>query len=141
MSAHPPEGFEDGSGDVIRMIPDFMRLEEEYWRATGVFPIMHVIAIKAAVVSEHRWAALSLYRAFDAARQNSLERLHNIDSPIPVIDLPDAFAASSRLFGSDYWPYGIEPNRVTLETLLRYAHEQGTCHRMLRPEEIFIYPE
>ena len=141
MSAHPPTGFEDGSGDVVRMLPDFRRLEEEYWKATGVFPIMHVIAIRAAVVSEHRWAARSLYRAFDAARQNSLERLRNLDSPLPVIDLSDALAASNRLLGADYWPYGIEPNRITIETFLRYAREQGTCHRLLKPEEIFIDPE
>jgi 4,5-dihydroxyphthalate decarboxylase len=141
MSAHPPEAFENGSGEVVRMLPDFQRLEEEYWRATGVFPIMHVIAIRAAVVSEHRWAARSLYRAFDAARRNSLDRLRNLDSALPVIGLPQALGASERLFGADYWAYGIEPNRVTIETFLRYAFEQGTCHRLLRPEEIFVAPE
>ncbi len=142
MSAHPPRGFEDGSGDVIRLLPDFKRLEEAYWRATGVFPIMHVIAIKAEIARDHRWAARSLYDAFEIAKQRSLERLRNAgSSPLPIIDSADAMEISRRLFGSSYWPYGVEPNRTTLETFLRYAHEQGTCHRMLKPEEIFIGPE
>ena len=140
MSAHPPRAFDDGSGDIVRLIPDFMRREEEYWRATGVFPIMHVIAIKAEVARAHPWIARSLYQAFDLAKQASLERLRADDSPIPAIYTSDAMAASGRLFGRDHWPYGIEPNRSTLEAFLRYAYEQGTCHRILTPEEIFIDP-
>jgi len=140
MSAHPPRAFDDGSGDIVRLIPDFMRREEEYWRATGVFPIMHVIAIKAEVARAHPWIARSLYQAFDLAKQASLERLRADDSPLPAIYTSDAMAASGRLFGRDYWPYGIEPNRSTLEAFLRYAYEQGTCHRILTPEEIFIDP-
>jgi 4,5-dihydroxyphthalate decarboxylase len=139
MTAHPPQGFEDGSGDAIRLLPNFMSLEEQYWGATGVFPIMHVIAIKAEVARDHRWVAQSLYEAFEAAKQRSLERLRDADSSLlPIIDSAAAMEVSSRLFGSNYWPYGVEPNRTTLETFLRYAYEQGTCHRMLRPEEIFI---
>jgi 4,5-dihydroxyphthalate decarboxylase len=139
MSAHPPQGFEDGSGDAVRLLPDFMRLEEDYWRATGVFPIMHVIAIRAEVARDHRWAAQSLYEAFEIAKQRSLERLRDADSsPLPIIDSAAAMELSGRLFGSVYWPYGVEPNRTTLEAFLRYAHEQGTCHRLLKPEEIFI---
>ncbi len=41
------------------------------------------------------------------------------------------------MFGADFWPYGIEPNRPTLEAFLAYAHEQGVCHRHLAPEELF----
>lgn len=142
MSAHPPRGFDDGSGDVIRLLSDFTRLEQQYWRTTGVFPIMHVIALKAEIVRDHRWAARRLYDAFEVAKQRSLERLRNADwSPLPIVNSADAMAASGSLFGSNYWPYGVEPNRTTLETFLRYAYEQGTCHRLLRPEEIFIGPE
>lgn len=142
MSAHPPQGFEDGSGAAIRLLPNFMSLEEHYWLETGVFPIMHVIAIRAEVARDHRWAAWSLYEAFEAAKQRSLERLRDADaSLLPIIDSAGAMEVSSRLFGADYWPYGVEPNRTTLETFLRYAYEQGTCHRMLRPEEIFLAPE
>ncbi len=141
MSAHPPQAFEDGSGDIVRLLPDFMQREEEYWRVTGIFPIMHVIAIKAEIVRAHPWVASSLYAAFERAKQASIERLKvNDSSPIPALYISDAIDVSSRMFGRDYWPYGIDPNRSTLEAFLRYAYEQGTCHRMLTPEEIFIDP-
>jgi 4,5-dihydroxyphthalate decarboxylase len=141
MSAHPPRAFEDGSGNIVRLLPDFMQREEEYWRATGVFPIMHVIAIKAEIVRAHPWVASSLYAAFERAKQASIERLSVDDSsPIPALYVSDSIDVSGRMFGRDYWPYGIDPNRSTLEAFLRYAYEQGTCHRMLTPEEIFLDP-
>ena len=39
--------------------------------------------------------------------------------------------------GDNYWPYGIAPNRKTLETLFRYSFEQGLASRELTIEELF----
>jgi 4,5-dihydroxyphthalate decarboxylase len=39
--------------------------------------------------------------------------------------------------GEDFWPYGFEKNRATLETFLRYSFEQGLSKRLLKPEELF----
>jgi 4,5-dihydroxyphthalate decarboxylase len=39
--------------------------------------------------------------------------------------------------GDDYWPYGLEPNRTAIETLLRYSHSQGLAERLMTPEELF----
>jgi 4,5-dihydroxyphthalate decarboxylase len=143
MSAHPPRAFEDGSGEIVRLLPDFLQREEEYWRGTGVGPIMHVIAIRAATLRAHPWVAASLYRAFERAKQTSMDRMPaaDVSSRIPVLYGSDALTASARMFGRDYWLYGLEPNRPTLEAFLLYAYEQGICHRRLTPEEIFLDPE
>ena len=42
------------------------------------------------------------------------------------------------LMGWDFYPYGVEPNRKTLETFLRYCHEQGLARKQLKPEDIFV---
>ena len=39
--------------------------------------------------------------------------------------------------GEDFWPYGIEPNRKTLEAFCQFTHEQGVCARLLSVEEMF----
>ena len=42
------------------------------------------------------------------------------------------------VFGGDPWPYGIEPNRPTLEALVRYLHEQGVIARPVKVDELFV---
>jgi 4,5-dihydroxyphthalate decarboxylase len=81
---------------------------------------------------------MNLFKAFEEAKRRSVARM--LDSTAPRVPIPWCFAhaADARaLFGEDFWPYGIEPNRVTLEAYLRFAHEQGVCHRPLRVEELF----
>ncbi len=41
------------------------------------------------------------------------------------------------MFGADFWPYGVEPNRKTLEAFLGFALEQGIAHRPVTIEEVF----
>ena len=138
MSAHPPASFETGDPRVERLIADFRPVEEAYWRETGIFPIMHCIAIKSSVLEAHPWVAMNLLTAFEEAKRRSLLRAFEATaSRFPIPWHFEHARAHAALFGGDYWPYGIERNRTTLEAFLRYAHEQGVCHRLLRPEELF----
>jgi len=138
MSAHPPKAFEAGDGRIRRLIEDFLPVEEAYWRATGIFPIMHCIAVKTSVLEAHPWVAMNLFTAFEQAKARSVERA--FEATASRFPIPWTFEHARRvegLFGGDYWPYGIAANRATLDAFLRYAHEQGVCHRLLAPEEIF----
>ena len=126
-----------GAG-IARMYPDYQAREEAYFRETGVFPIMHVLALRGELLREHPWLAMNLYKAFLAAKDASLARLSDITAAhAPFAWLTDYAARMRELFGADFWPYGIEANRPTLEAFLQYAHEQGVCQRRLSPEEIF----
>ena len=139
MSAHPPQAFEEDDPRVRRLVEDFLPLEEAYGRESGIFPIMHCIAVKSSVLEAHPWVAMNLLSAFEQAKQRSVARA--FEATASRFPIPWTFEHARRaqaLFGEqDYWPYGIAANRVTLEAFLRYAHEQGVCHRLLAPEELF----
>ena len=138
LSARQPAAFTAGDSRVTRLFPDYRAQEEAYFRKTGVFPIMHVIAMRREVYEANPWVATALFKAFEEAKARSLRRLADITAshaPLPWLD--DYIARMRGLFGEDLWPYGIEPNRATLEAFLQYAFEQGVCHRKLTPEDLF----
>jgi 4,5-dihydroxyphthalate decarboxylase len=138
MSAHPPQSFKDGSPQVRRMLDDPAAVEEQYFRETGIWPIMHVIAIRREVLDRDPWVAMNLFKAFETAKDRSLARLN--ESTASRFPLPWQSVHSARareLLGDDQFPYGIEPNRTSIEALLEYCHEQRVARRQLTPEEIF----
>lgn len=134
--AVPPFAFQQGNPAIVRLLPDAREAEETYWSDTGIFPIMHAIAIRREVMDENPWVARNLFKAFEEAKNRSLGRaLYGTRFPIPLCHY-DARAAQERI-GDDFWPYGIEPNRVTLEAFLKFTFDQGLCHRKLKPEDLF----
>jgi 4,5-dihydroxyphthalate decarboxylase len=138
ITAHPPEPYELGDSRIVRLFRNAQAVEEEYWRTTGIFPIMHTVAIRRDVYERHRWVAMNLYKAFDEARRRSIGRLLEVTaSRVPIPWMPQYTERWRELFGGTYWPYGVEPNRATLEAFCRFAFEQGVCHRKMAPEELF----
>jgi 4,5-dihydroxyphthalate decarboxylase len=138
LSAHAPDCFEDGHPNVRRLFEDYMTVEADYYRETGIFPIMHVIAIKRERVEANPWIAMSLLKAFEAAKRLSVTRALEVTAPrFPIPWCFEHARRAQELFGEDHWPYGVEGNRTTLEAFLAYAHEQGVCHRLLKPEDLF----
>jgi 4,5-dihydroxyphthalate decarboxylase len=138
IAAHPPTEFKRGSGRVVRLFSDYRAVEERYHAETGVFPIMHVVALRRDVLDRYPWAASSLMKGFEEAKRRSLARA--LDGNAPKYPVPWSFANAQRaqeMFGSDFWPYGIEPNRTTLDAFLEYAHQQGACATRLAPEDLF----
>jgi len=135
LSARPPRAFGKG---IRRLFPDYEAAEETYFRETGVFPIMHVIVIRSDVLARHPWLAMNLYKAFDEAKCRSIERLSDITaSHAPFAWLAPHAERMKAFFGEDFWPYGLEKNRKTLQAFVDFAFEQGVCHRKLTLEELF----
>lgn len=138
LSAHPPPSFKAGDPRVVRLFDDYESVERDYWRQTGVFPIMHTVTIRTDVLERYPFVAMSLYKGFDRAKAASLARLTEMTaSRYPLPWLQSVARRAQAEFGEDPWPYGIGPNRTTLEAFLRYAHAQGVCHRLLTVEELF----
>ena len=138
LSARPPAPFLTGDPRVRRLFADYRPVELAYARKTGIFPIMHVVAMRRAVYERDRWLAMSLYKAFDQARRRSLERAAEIAASLfPLPWVSDELRIARELFGDDPWPYGVQANRTTLEAFLQYAHEQGVCRRRLNSESLF----
>jgi len=139
IGARPPMEFKRGDPRITRLIPDFRKAEEAYFKETGIFPIMHAVALRRDVFEKHPWTAMNLFTAFDRAKERSFERIRNVTAA--QIAVPwlyhDALEVNRMIFGDKFWPYGIEPSRITLEAFLQYAYEQGTLQRRLTPEELF----
>lgn len=136
--ARPPTCFLEGHPDVTRLFPDFLRMEEESYARTRVWPIMHIIAMRRAVADEHPWAARNLFNAFLESKRRSLERiLDPAVSRYPVPWLTTYARRMQQTFGADLFPYGIDENRATMEEMSLYTHQQGIAHRLMKPEELF----
>lgn len=139
LSARPPRSFAAGDGRIVRMLADYRAVEMSYLRRTSIFPIMHLIVLKVDAYRAHPWTAMNLLEAFDAAKNRCVARLCDITaSRSPVPWLPSVLAEYSWAFGEyDWWPYGLEPNRTTLEAFLNFAYEQGVAARQLAADELF----
>jgi 4,5-dihydroxyphthalate decarboxylase len=138
LVARPPSCFMKGHPDIERLFPDYLDMEEKYYTRTKVWPIMHVIAIKKAILDAHPWVAGSLYNAFLRSKNRSLRRLYEPGvSRYPLPWLTTYAQRMRKMFGGDPFPFGIEENRPTFEQFLRYTHEQGIAHRHAKVEEIF----
>jgi 4,5-dihydroxyphthalate decarboxylase len=120
------------------MFEDPAAIERGWFQQTGIFPIMHVIAIRQEVLDRHPWVATSLLKAFTEAKDRSLERALDITcSHFPLPWISDAARSAQALMGQDFWPYGLEANRKTLQAFVDFAFEQGVCHRRVELEELF----
>jgi len=136
--ARPPNSFRERHQDVVRLFPEFETMERRYYEQTRVYPIMHVIAVRKSILDRNPWIARNLYNAFEESKRRSLERLLDpAVSRYPVPWLTNHATRMQQIFAGDIFPYGIEANRPTLELFLRYCHEQGVAHRLVKPEDIF----
>ena len=99
---------------------------------------MHVVVLRRDVYERDRWIAMNLCDAFEAAKRRSQVRLAELGvSHVPLPWVSEHAQRWREAAGEDFWPYGVEPNRATLEAFLQYAFEQGVCHRQLKVEELF----
>ena len=138
ITSHLPHGAVGEDAPLERLFPGGMADDVSYFEETGIFPIMHLIAIRADVHDRYKFAARNLCTAFEEAKNRSLARLS--DSMISRFPFPWMFEQADRMksiFGADYWPYGIERNRITIEAFLEFCLEQGIAHRRVTIEELF----
>jgi 4,5-dihydroxyphthalate decarboxylase len=138
MTARVPSSFAEGAANIARLFPDYRAEEMRYFEQTGIYPIMHAIAIRRAVFERHPWVAMNLFKAFEEAKQRSAARVADVTAARIPLPWAAALAAEfTQKFGPDLFPYGVEANRPTLEAFLGFAHEQGVCRRRLAVEELF----
>jgi len=138
MSPRMPSCFLQGSPRVRRLFPNYKQAEMDYFKKTGLFPIMHVIVIKRSIYDREPWVAQTLYKAFCEAKDLCMRELY--DTNILRVSLPwtsAEYEETRDLMTADYWPYGLAPNRANLETLHGYLYEQGLIKQKLDLDELF----
>jgi 4,5-dihydroxyphthalate decarboxylase len=125
--------------DVVRLFPDYRAREQDYFRRTKIFPIMHLVVIRRDIYEQHPFVATSLYDAFCAAKDWAWKKMRfpgTLRYMLPW--LPADIEEADALFGGDCWPYGLEPNRPTLEALVAYMAEQGLIAAPIPIEKLFV---
>lgn len=136
VTARKPSTY-DGQR-VVRLFPDYAAVERDYWRQTGIFPIMHVIVIRREVYEANRWVARALYKAFVEAQAICHQGLRETAALKGMLPWFNAHVEDTiDLMGEDFWPYGLARNRTALDTFLRYHREQGLHDGVLTAEQMF----
>jgi len=111
---------------------------QDYFRRTGIFPIMHLVGVRRTLVEQHPWLPVAVMKAFEQSKAMALEALS--DTSATKVTMPfveETLKATRELMGEDFWPYGLGPNRKTLETFLRHHHSQGLSSRLVTADELF----
>ena len=138
LTANNPLAFRRGASTVARLFPNYAEAEKEYYARTRIYPIMHIVVIKRDIYDRHPWVAQNLYRALCQAKDYCLRHLLETGSPKASFAwLQPMIEEEKRVIGEDWYPYGIDKNRPTIEALLQYNYEQGLSDRRVTLEELF----
>ncbi|WP_158807034.1 hypothetical protein [Beijerinckia sp. L45] len=125
-----PKSIISGDSGVRRLFPDYCARERTYFDETGIFPIMHVTAIRQRLVDEHPWLPKRLQAAFESSKLLCYERAAG-DRTFPLAWLEAAWVDQTKVLGRDPWEFGLTPsNRNNLSTAMRYAVEHGLIEKI-----------
>lgn len=133
-----PRCFREGSPNVRRLFENHKQVEMDYFKRTGIFPIMHTIVIKEEIVREHPWITQNLYKAFCEGKAIADEWLRDTQAIRYTLPwLLTEIEEEESVMGKDLWPYGVEESRKTLEALMQFSVEQGLAEREILIEDLF----
>lgn len=141
FTSNVPQRVLDGSRHVARLFPDYELVERDWYRRTGIFPMMHTLVARRDLIARTPGLARQVYQAFDRAKDAAADRyrqsrrLYQVTSMLPWTN--PLFEENRELMGEDWWPYGLAANRAALEMFLRFHHEQGLSSRRWAIEDIF----
>src|SRR6202035_1281653 len=110
-----PSCFERGNRLVSWLFPDPAQAAADYFRRTGIFPIMHILGVRRELADQHPWLPMALYKAFAEAKRLALAAL--VDTSATKVTLPfveEQLRAARALMGPDFWSYGFASNRNVL---------------------------
>ena len=127
-----------GHPNVRRLFENYKEVEATYYKKTGIFPIMHTVAIREELWRDCPWIATSLFKAFQKAKEIAYQKVNDA-SPykISMVWFREPIKEQQEILGDDPWPYGLARNRKTVETLAQYLFEQGLIKKKPSIEELF----
>ncbi len=142
ISADNPKCILEGSPKVGRLFPNYVAMEREYYRRSGIFPIMHTVVIRRDTLAQNAGLAQTLYKGFCEAKDAAVKDyehgqiFNNMGIMFPWLN--QLFEEDRAVLGGDWWPYGMEANRKAIDAILRYHYEQGITDRLFKIEDIFV---
>ncbi len=138
IAPRPPSGAALQNPHVGWLFDDPTAVAKDYYRRTGIFPIMHVVGIRKEIAAAHPWLPGAVFKAFNASKAAALELL--ADTSATKVTLPfveEQLKAAKDLLGEDFWSYGVQANRNTLQAFLKHHYAQGLSSRLVDVDELF----
>ena len=127
------------SPKVGLLFPDAKTAEIDYYRKSGIYPIMHTVVVNQEILEKNPWVAVSLQQAFQRSKEICYERMKDPRN-FTLVWVKETMQEQDRIFGRDPWPYTLEDNRKALEAAVRYEHEQGMIKQNFKFEDLFFPP-
>ena len=122
------------SAEVKPLIPNAREAGFAYFRKTRIYPINHTVVVANHVLEAEPGIAEELFFAFKTAKRAYLAGLKTARELTPA----DRNAVElSGVVGDDPFPFGVEPNRKPIETLVGFAVDQQVIAEPFAPEELF----
>jgi 4,5-dihydroxyphthalate decarboxylase len=138
FSPRPPSCFVNKSAPVGRLFPDYQKAEQDYFRTTKFFPIMHALTVRKDVAEKHPWLPMQLFEAFAQAKAMSIAELSlNNVLRVSLPWIPSHVEETRAVMGKNIWPYGFNENGDEIAAMARYAHQDGLTKRAVDPAELF----
>ena len=138
ITAITPQSFLDGNPKIKRLFPDVKAAEQSYYRKTGLFPIMHVVAVRTDAIKANPGLPKAVFDMYCGAKNIAyadMETTTSLKVTLPWVT--QEFEETRKIMGKNFWPYGVEPNRKELELVMRYTYEQGLVKRLAKFEDMF----
>jgi len=142
ISADVPKCILEKSPKVGRLFEDYEVVERDYYRRTGIFPIMHAVVVTRELAAERPDLVQAVYKGFCDAKDRMADQyvkgmtFHNMNMMHPW--LTTLIGENRNLMGDDWWSYGVKANRAAIDAVLRYHHEQGLTDRCFAIEDVFV---
>ena len=138
ITAITPQSFLDGNPKIKRLFPDVKAAEQSYYRKTGLFPIMHVVAIRTNAIKANPGLPKAVFDMYCEAKNIAYANMETTTSlKVTLPWVTQEFEETRKIMGTNFWPYGVEPNRKELELVMRYTYEQGLVKRLAEFEDMF----
>src|SRR5438093_2488213 len=128
-----------GSPKVALLFPRTREAEIDYYRRSGIFPIMHTVVIRKEILEQHPWVAVSVMQAFQQAKDLCYRHMQDPRN-LALVWASEVLREQKEAMGADPYPYGLELNHQALEAVVRYEHEQGMLAKRPAVEELFFPP-
>ncbi len=137
ITAITPKAYLDGNPKIRRLFTDSRSAEKNYYKKTGLFPIMHAVAIRTELVKKNPWLPQAVFEMYSKSK---LKAYANMEGTTALkVTLPwvvEEFEETRKIMGKNFWTYGFEANRKELENVMRYVYEQGLVKHHLKAEKI-----
>jgi 4,5-dihydroxyphthalate decarboxylase len=132
-----PKAYVEGHPKVKKLFDDPRATERAYFSKTGIFPIMHAVAIRNDLIDANPWLLEAAFSAYSLSKQMEYKAMQMGWAYRTLPWYGQELAETREAMGENFWPYGIEPNRKTLNAMLRYSYDQGLAKKRLQIEDLF----